>query len=160
MSKTVRFGVSIQDDLLSQFDAHISKKGYPTRSKAIEDVIREELKRESLIKGHRGTGSIILVYDHHKRELVAKLTDIQHDFHNLVICNQHIHLDHHNCMEIVVVKGKQKEMQELAARAAISLQIPITKATIEYAKANIPVPYVALSAIIERVEGIPNGRQI
>ena len=100
--------------VVNDFDSFVNRKGYPTRSKAIEDIIREELKRESLIKGHKGTGAIILVYDHHKRELVAKLTDIQHDFHGLVICNQHIHLDHYNCMEIIVVKGSQRQMQELA----------------------------------------------
>ena len=114
MPKTVRFGVSIKDDLLGRFDAHISRKGYPTRSKAIEDVIRETLKKESLKTGRKGTGAITLVYDHHKRELVSKLTDIQHDFHNMVICNQHVHLDHHNCMEIIVVKGTYKQMSDLA----------------------------------------------
>ena len=114
MSQIRRFGVSVKDDLLKDFDSFVNRKGYPTRSKAIEDIIREELKRESLIKGRKGTGAIILVYNHHKRELVAKLTDIQHDFHNMVICNQHIHLDHHNCMEVIVVKGNQKQMKELA----------------------------------------------
>ncbi len=113
MSKIKRFGVSISYDLLEQFDTFINKKGYPTRSKAIEDVIRETLKKESLRIGEKGTGAIIIVYDHHKRELVSKLTYIQHEFHNLVICNQHIHLDHHNCMEIVVVKGTHNQMQKL-----------------------------------------------
>lgn len=113
MSKVKRFGVSISDDLMQQFDAFVDKKGYPTRSKAIEDIIRESLKKEALKAGKKGTGAIILVYDHHKRELVGKLTDIQHDYHNLVICNQHIHLSHHNCMEIIMVKGSQKQMQGL-----------------------------------------------
>lgn len=114
MSKIKRFGVSISEDLLKEFDTFINKKGYPTRSKAIEDIFRETLKKESIRTGKKGTGAIILAYDHHKRELVSKLTDIQHDFHNLVICNQHIHLDHYNCMEIIVVKGTYKQMQELA----------------------------------------------
>jgi len=114
MSEIKRFSISAQDDLLKDFDSYIKRKGYPTRSKAIEDIIREELKRDSLTKGSRGTGAVILVYDHHRRELVSKLTDIQHDFHGMVICNQHIHLDHHNCMEVIVVKGSQIEMQELA----------------------------------------------
>jgi len=114
MSKIKRFGVSISEDLLKEFDAFINKKGYPTRSKAIEDVFRETLKRESIRTGKKGTGAIILVYDHHKRELVSKLIDIQHNFHNLVICNQHIHLDHYNCMEIIVIKGTYKQMKELA----------------------------------------------
>jgi CopG family nickel-responsive transcriptional regulator len=114
MSRIKRFGVSISEDLLKEFDTFINKKGYPTRSKAIEDIFRETLKRESIRTGKKGTGAIILVYDHHKRELVSKLIDIQHDFHNLVICNQHIHLDHYKCMEIIVVKGTYEQMQELA----------------------------------------------
>ena len=113
MSKIKRFGVSISSDLLDRFDALIQKKGYPTRSKAIEDVMRETVKNESLSLGKNGTGVIIIVYDHHKRELISKLTNIQHDFHNLVICNQHIHLDHHNCMETIVVKGTYNQMQNL-----------------------------------------------
>ena len=113
MSKIKRFGVSLSSDLLNQFDAFIQKKGYPTRSKAIEDVMRETLKNESLSLGENGTGAIVIVYDHHKRELVSTLTDIQHDYYNLVICNQHIHLDHHNCMEVIVVKGTYNQMQTL-----------------------------------------------
>ena len=88
MGKIVRFGVSIKEDLLQTFDAYVGRKGYPTRSKAIADLVREELKRESLTTGDRGTGAIILVYDHHKRALVSRLTDIQHDYHDLVICNE------------------------------------------------------------------------
>ncbi|MBN2407640.1 MAG: nickel-responsive transcriptional regulator NikR [Elusimicrobia bacterium] len=114
MAKIKRFGVSLNDEVLKDFDSLIKRKGYPTRSKAIEDIIREELKKESLVSGNKGTGAIMLVYDHHKRELVAKLTDIQHDYHDLVICNQHIHLDHHNCMEVIVIKGNQRQMQELS----------------------------------------------
>jgi CopG family nickel-responsive transcriptional regulator len=114
MHKIKRFGVSILDNLLEQFDSYINKKGYQTRSKAIEDLIREALKKESLRSGKQGSGAIVLVYDHHKRELVSKLTDIQHDYHKLVICNQHVHLEHHNCMEIIVVKGTFAQMQELA----------------------------------------------
>jgi len=114
MTNIKRFGVSIKENLLKEFDAFIRRRKYPTRSKAIEDIIREELKRDSIARGGKGTGAVILVYDHHKRELVSKLTDIQHDFHGMVICNQHIHLDHHNCMEVIVVKGSLKEMQGLA----------------------------------------------
>ena len=113
MTRIKRFGVSLSSDLLCKFDAYIQKKGYPTRSKAIEDVMIETLKNETLIHGGNGTGAIIIVYDHHKRELVSKLTNIQHDFHDSVICSQHIHLDHHNCMEIIVVKGTFIQMQIL-----------------------------------------------
>ena len=113
MTDIKRLSVSIKNSLLKDFDSFIKRKKYPTRSKAVEDIIREELKRDSLIKGKKGTGAIVIVYDHHKRELVSRLTDIQHDFHGMVICNQHIHLDHHNCMEVIVVKGNHDQMQAL-----------------------------------------------
>ena len=114
MSKLVRFGISLEDGLLKDFDKYIREKEYKNRSEAIRDLIRERFVKTEWAKGKEVAGAIILVYDHHKRELVNKLTDIQHDFHNLVICNQHIHLDHHNCMEIIVVKGTYKQMSELA----------------------------------------------
>ncbi len=116
MTKIKRFGVSLNEKLLKDFDSLIKIKGYPTRSKAIEDIIREKLKEDALAKGKKGTGAVILVYDHHRRELIAKLTDIQHDYSSLVICNQHIHLDHHNCMEIIVVRGTREKMQEFTDR--------------------------------------------
>ena len=64
--------------------------------------------------GREVAGAIVLVYDHHRRELVNKLTDTQHDFHEMVISNQHVHLDHHNCLETIVVKGNPKKVEELA----------------------------------------------
>jgi CopG family nickel-responsive transcriptional regulator len=114
MSKIKRFSVSIKESLLKDFDSFVKRRKYPTRSKAVEDIIREALKGESFEKGRQGTGAVILVYDHHRRELVSRLTDIQHDFHGHVICNQHIHLDHDNCMEVIVVKGKEGQLRELA----------------------------------------------
>lgn len=116
MSKITRFGVSVDKDVLNSFDRIIKKKGYPTRSKAIEDLIREELKKESIKKGEKGSGALILVYDHHRRELTGKLTDIQHNYDDIIVCNQHVHLTHHNCMEVIVVKGTNKEMKELSDR--------------------------------------------
>ncbi len=116
MSQIKRFGVSIQEDLVKDFDSLIKKKGYPTRSKAIEDLIREKLKEDALDSGKKGIGAVVLVYDHHRRELVARLTTIQHDFGGVVICTQHVHLDHHNCMEILVVRGRYEMMKKLTDR--------------------------------------------
>ena len=114
MSELVRFGVSIEKNLIAKFDKHIKEKNYPTRSKAIGDLIRESLIKKEWIKGKEVVGAITLVYNHHRRELVNKLTDIQHDFHRLIISSQHIHLDPDNCLEIVAVKGKPKEIEKLA----------------------------------------------
>ena len=114
MSEIVRFGVSLEKELLEKFDILIKEKKYPNRSEAIRDLIRENLVKREWIEGKEVAGAITLVFDHHKRELVNILTDIQHDFHTLIISSQHIHLDHDNCLEIIVVRGKPTEVRELA----------------------------------------------
>ncbi|HER25409.1 MAG TPA: nickel-responsive transcriptional regulator NikR [Candidatus Atribacteria bacterium] len=114
MSEIVRFGVSLEKTLLEKFDRLVKEKKYPNRSEAIRDLIRENLVRKEWIEGKEVAGAITLVFDHHKRELVNTLTDIQHDFHPLIISSQHIHLDHDNCLEIIVVRGKPIEVRGLA----------------------------------------------
>ena len=116
MKELVRFGVSIEKELLTEFDRDIKEKDYPTRSKAVGDLIRESLIKKEWTEGKEVVGAITLVYNHHKRELVNKLTDIQHDYHNLVVSSQHIHLDYDNCLEIVVAKGKAKEVEKLGQK--------------------------------------------
>jgi len=113
MSKVVRFGVSLEKGLLDKFDRLIKEKKYSNRSEAIRDLIRENLVKREWIEGKEVAGAITLVFDHHKRDLVNILTDIQHDFYQIIISSQHIHLDHSNCLEIIVVRGKPAEVQEL-----------------------------------------------
>ena len=113
MAKVVRFGVSLDADLLGKFDKLIHKKKYQNRSDAIRDLIRETLVEEEWEHDQIIAGGIGIVYDHHQKQLVNKLMNIQHDFHNTVVSSQHIHLDHDNCLEIVVVKGIAKEVQDL-----------------------------------------------
>ena len=113
MSELVRFGVSLEDDLLNKFDRHIKSQKYTNRSEAIRDLIREELVKKEWTENKEVTGAITLVYDHHTRELVTKVLDVQHDYHACILSTQHIHLDHHNCFEIIVTKGKSKEIEEL-----------------------------------------------
>jgi len=114
MRDLVRFGVSLEKELLAKFDKHIKEKNYPTRSKAIADLIRENLVKKEWLEGREVVGAITLVYNHHRRELVNRLTDVQHHFHQLIISSQHVHLDEDNCVEIVVVKGKPREIDRLA----------------------------------------------
>ena len=114
MSGIVLFGVSLEKELLEKFDKLIKGKKYSNRSEAIRDLIRENLVKREWIEEKEVAGAITLVFDHHKRELMNTLTDIQHDFHTLIISSQHIHLDHDNCLEIIVVRGKPKEVRELA----------------------------------------------
>ena len=113
MPNLVRFGVSLDKELLKKFDERLKEKKYTNRSEAIRDLIRDDLVKKEWQEGKEVTGSITLVYNHHKRELTNLLIDIQHDYHDTVLSTQHIHLDEDNCLEIVVVKGKPKEIKEL-----------------------------------------------
>ena len=114
MPELVRFGVSIERELLAKFDRLIKGENYPNRSEAFRDLIRENLVKREWIEGEEVAGAITIVYDHHRRELVNKLTDIQHDFHELIVSSQHIHMDEDNCLEIIAVKGNPKKIEKLA----------------------------------------------
>jgi CopG family transcriptional regulator, nickel-responsive regulator len=113
MSDVERFGVSIPEDLLSSFDKIISKKGYSNRSEAIRDLIRDNLVEQSIAEDKEVAGTLTLVYDHHKKDLAEKLMDIQHDYYKNIISTTHIHMDHHSCLEVLVVKGKSKKVNEI-----------------------------------------------
>ncbi|HLV31308.1 MAG TPA: nickel-responsive transcriptional regulator NikR, partial [Chitinispirillaceae bacterium] len=99
MSKLYRFGVSLEKTLIDSFDKHIKNLQYNNRSEAIRDLIRNELIQKKWKEGGKVAGAIVMTYDHHKRDLASKLIDIQHQFHELIISTQHVHLDHDNCME-------------------------------------------------------------
>jgi len=114
MSGLIRFGVSLEEELLKSFDAVIRRKNYSNRSEAIRDLIRESLIQQEWQQNQEVAGAVTLIYDHHKRELTEILTDIQHRFGDFIIASQHIHLDHHNCLEIIAVKGTPKKVQEIA----------------------------------------------
>ncbi len=116
MSCLYRFGVSLDRNLIEDFDKHIKLDNYKNRSEAIRDLIREELVRKQWKSGNIVAGAISITYNHHKRELVNRLMEIQHDFHNIIISTQHVHLDRHNCLEIVAVKGKAREVNNLAKK--------------------------------------------
>lgn len=110
----IRFGVSIDKGLLVKFDNFIKDKKYTNRSEAFRDLIRQELVQKQWEDNKAIAGAITLIYNHHKRELVNKLMDIQHDFGTVIISAQHIHLDHDNCLEIIAVKGSPKDAQRLS----------------------------------------------
>jgi len=114
MKNTIRFGISIDSKLLDSFDNVINNKGYSNRSEAIRDLIRDFLIKEKTIRDEIIAGVISIVYDHHEGELTKLLPEIQHDHINIIISTMHIHLDHHNCLEVIVVKGKSKSVKNLA----------------------------------------------
>jgi CopG family nickel-responsive transcriptional regulator len=114
MSELVRFGVSLEKSLLDRFDLLIREKQYTNRSEALRDLIRRELVQREWQGGSDVAGAITLIYDHHKRDVMSRVTDTQHAFQEVIISTQHIHLDHHNCLEIVAARGKAEEVQRLA----------------------------------------------
>ena len=115
MADLYRFGISLEQSLIEAFDAHIRTQQYKNRSEAIRDLIRAELTRKHLEEGAIVAGALVMTFDHHKRELANALIDIQHDHHELIISTQHIHLDHHNCLEILAVRGTGERIESLAA---------------------------------------------
>ena len=112
----IRFGVSLAEPLLRQFDQHIRRRDYSNRSEAIRDLIRQELVQQSWSTGREVAGTITLVYNHHTRELTPKLIGLQHNFQQTILSTQHIHLDHDNCLEVIIVKGRAVKVQKLANR--------------------------------------------
>jgi len=117
MGDLSRIGVSIDSDLLHRFDSFIADKGYENRSEAFRDLIRDRLVGSAVITSNAlVVGTVTLIYDHHTRLLPEKLTDLQHEFHEIIISTLHAHLDHENCLEVVVLRGKSREVQKLADR--------------------------------------------
>jgi CopG family nickel-responsive transcriptional regulator len=117
MNKIERVGISLDQDLLAQFDSLIGKQGYTNRSEAVRDLIRARLDQEQLTNpAADAVAGILLVYDHHVTNLSAKLNRLQHDHLLQIITSTHVHLDHHNCLEVIILKGKVKEIQSLADR--------------------------------------------
>jgi CopG family nickel-responsive transcriptional regulator len=114
MSGLFRFGVSLDKALLDKFDRYIKERNYSNRSEAFRDLIRQELIKKEWEEGEDVAGAITLIYDHHRRDLLGKITDLQHDYQKVIISTQHIHLDHDNCLEIVAVRGKPAEVIKLA----------------------------------------------
>lgn len=116
MATLKRFSVSLESDLLSRFDDYVEREGYPTRSKAIADLMRGSLVEQQWAEGDEVAAAIILVYDHHKHQLSGQLTHVQHHYHTIVVSSQHIHLDYDNCLEIVLVRGEASQVKELARK--------------------------------------------
>ena len=109
-----RFGVSLEDNLLKSLDDFVLKNKFPNRSRAIRHFIKANLIDNKWKDNKEVAGAIILVYDHHQRDLQAMSTDVQHRYYKLILSTQHVHLDHNNCIETITVKGKAKELKELS----------------------------------------------
>lgn len=116
MAELARIGVSLESGLLQQFDEVISQKGYNNRSEAIRDLIRDQLVGVQVDQNRTVVGSLTIVYDHHKPNLTEKLVEEQHRLGGKVLSAMHLHLDHHNCLEVVVIKGRSSDVRDFANR--------------------------------------------
>lgn len=115
MQNLIRFGVSMEDDLLKKFDHLIEKKGYSNRSEAIRDLVREKFVEENVTDENKIVfGILTTVYDHHQRELDEKLTEFQHDNYKSIISTTHLHLNHHDCLEVIILKDRAGKIKKIS----------------------------------------------
>lgn len=115
MGELVRFGVSLEDSLLQDFDRLIDEKGYPSRSEALRDLIRDYLVQADWgkLRGEQ-VATLTLIYNHEYRDLADRLTDMQHDSHALIVCSTHVHLTAHTCLEVIVLRGAAADIMKIA----------------------------------------------
>ncbi|OFX13784.1 MAG: nickel-responsive regulator [Armatimonadetes bacterium RBG_16_58_9] len=110
-----RFGVSMEEDLLTRFDTMVESRGYKSRSEAIRDLVRQEIvKDEWSDPDAEVVGTITIVYEHHEHELSNLLADLQHQYHEFILCSTHIHLDPRNCLEVIIVRGSSSRVRYIA----------------------------------------------
>lgn len=114
MSGAIRFSVSLSEELLEKYDRLLDEKGYSNRSEGIRDLIRDFLVQQEIEGDEEVVGVVTLVYDHHVRELTEKLIELQHKSKAVVISSMHVHLDHHNCLEVIVARGKGIVLRQFA----------------------------------------------
>ena len=115
MNNLVRFGVSLKKDLLDAFDLYCEKKGLSNRSQALTFLIEEALLEQAAQDDGRDVcGAIILIYDHHRNDFMSAYVAIQHDYHHVILTSQHIHVDHHTCLETITLKGRPSVLRELS----------------------------------------------
>lgn len=115
MGELTRFGISMDAELLNRFDTLLDSKNYPNRSEAIRDLVRDYLVEHEWETGDVETiGTITLVYNHHIRDLNGRLIDIQHGYHDRIVSTLHVHIDTHNCLEVIIVRGKASEITRIA----------------------------------------------
>jgi len=116
MAHLVRTGISLESDLLERFDRVIHKKGYKNRSEAIRDLVRDYSVAEDVEENRIVVGTVTMVYDHHRPKLAERLIEAQHHAEGQVLAATHVHLDHHNCLEVIIMRGRSSEVSHLADR--------------------------------------------
>jgi CopG family transcriptional regulator, nickel-responsive regulator len=112
--KVKRFGVSLDEEILKKLDEMVLTSKFPNRSQAIRHLIKGSLIQEKINQNKAVAGALVIVYDHHKRDISNTLTHLQHDFHNLILSTQHVHLSHDLCLETIAIKGKAQQLISLS----------------------------------------------
>jgi CopG family nickel-responsive transcriptional regulator len=134
-----RLSISLPPTLLDQLDDMVEEKGYTNRSLAVADMIRAHLVEHRQKFGREEiAGTITLVYDHHKQHVQETLTDIQHDHHDLIISTLHVHLDHHNCLEVLIVRGKAARIKQIADELIAAKGVKHGKLTVTSTGKDLP----------------------
>ena len=127
---TIRFSVSLPRTLLEELDARIVKRGYTSRSELVRDLIREQMARDTWASGDAEmVGVLAISYDHHQTGLNARLHAIQHRRYVHVLCTQHVHIDHHTCLETIVLRGRPDEIEDLALAIGGQKGVKVAKLT-------------------------------
>jgi CopG family nickel-responsive transcriptional regulator len=131
MSAVTRFGVSMENDLLRRFDRLIAGRNYVNRSEAIRDLVRDKIVESGVGDDNAQVfGTVTFIYDHHTRGLTERLTAIQHDHHARIISSLHVHLDHHHCLEVLVLRGRLAEVRALAENVTSARGVKHGKLTV------------------------------
>ena len=110
----IRTGISLEQDLLERFDKVVRQKGYGSRSEAIRDLVRDHFVEDDVAANKVVVATLTLIYDHHQPKLSEQLIQSQHDYKGQVLASTHVHLDHHNCLEVIILKGKGADAQKFA----------------------------------------------
>ncbi|HON77678.1 MAG TPA: nickel-responsive transcriptional regulator NikR [Spirochaetota bacterium] len=139
MHNIVRFGVSIDDKLLSRFDTIIETKGYVNRSEAIRDLIRNTLVSEDISNPDTEViGTLTLIYSHDEHEVSDRLNEIQHGYYKNVISSTHVHLDEHNCLEVLILRGRVQEVQFISDNLQSVKNVRHGRLTVTSTGKNLP----------------------
>jgi CopG family nickel-responsive transcriptional regulator len=137
MAELSRTGISLEQDLLEGFDKFLARRGYKNRSEALRDMIREALLSEAVDSNKPVVGTLTLVYDHHIPNLAQKLTEVQHQAGAIVLAATHVHLDHHYCLEVIIMKGKSRVIKEISDRMIAMRGVELGKLVLTNSGADI-----------------------
>ncbi|HVW11380.1 MAG TPA: nickel-responsive transcriptional regulator NikR [Bryobacteraceae bacterium] len=139
MTKLARAGIALPEGLLKEFDKLIARRDYANRSEAVRDLIRNELVTETASAPDAEVfGTVTLIYDHHVRLLPERLTDLQHRHFTAIISTTHVHLDHDNCLEVILVRGKSSQVSSLANKLIATKGVKHGRFTVTTSGRNLP----------------------